>query len=94
MTAPLDPIDTFMPWADEEEKSLLKRVRWTYHAADARAKRSPSGDARTAFWLAAQTASAWTTERASKEKLWLVLHTCSQLLMAGNNYELLEGGDA
>ncbi len=94
MTVPLDPIDTFMPWADDAEKVLRKRVRWTHHASAARADRSPSGDARTAFWLAAQTASAWTTTRASKEQLWLVLHTCSQLLMAGNGYELLEGGDS
>jgi hypothetical protein len=90
----LDPIDIFMPWADDEEKALRKRVRWTHHAAAARGDRSPSGEARTVFWLAAQTASGWTTARASKEQLWLVLHTCSQLLMAGNNYELLEGGDA
>jgi len=94
MSAPLDPIDTFMPWADDDEKALRKRVRWMHHAAGARGERSPSGNARTAFWLAAQTASAWTTARANKDELWLVLNTCSQLLMAGNNYELLEGGDA
>ena len=91
---PLDPIDTFMPWADDEEKALRRRVRWTHHAAGARGQRSPSGNARTVFWLAAQTASAWTTAHANKEELQLVLHTCSQLLIAGNNYEILEGGDA
>lgn len=94
MTVPLDPIDTFMPWVGLDEKVLRKRIRWTHHAAGARGERSPSGNARTAFWLAAQTASAWTTARANKDELLLVLNTCSQLLMAGNNYELLEGGDA
>ena len=92
--SPVDPIDTFMPWCSPDEKALRKRLRWTHHSADARAKRSPSGEARNAFWLAAQTASEWTTKAASKQKLWLVLHTCSQLLMAGNNYEIIEGGDA
>jgi hypothetical protein len=92
--APLDPIGTFMPWADDEEKALRRRVQWTHHAANARANRSLSGEARNAFWLAAQTASAWTTARASKKQLRLVLHTCSQLLGAGNNYELLEGGES
>lgn len=94
MNAPLDPIDTFMPLADDKEKALRKRLRWIHHAAVAREQRSPSADARTAFWLAAQTASAWTTAPASKDRLRLVLHTCSQLLMAGNNYELLEAGAA
>ena len=89
----LDPIDAFVPGASDDEKALRRRVHGVQGAATARASHSPSGKARTLFWQAAQAAAEWTFAPASKDQLRDVLRACSQMLCAGNIFEMLEGGE-
>lgn len=85
-----DAIDIFAPGADDAEKALRRRIARAQATGSARAARSKSDDARALWWMVAQSASAWTFARASKDDLTDVLRACAQMFCAANTFERLE----
>lgn len=95
MNAPpnLDPIRTFLPGRPETEYALRRRIHRAQAACTSRATRSDRWRARAILWIAAQAAADWQFKATSEEELADIITALTQLTLAANIIERLEGPD-
>lgn len=86
-----DPVDTFMPWIDEEEKALRQRLHRALTISAARAPTAVSKSARALYWQCNLVAAEWAFKRAPAADLEDIANALVRLFMAAGALERIEG---
>jgi NADH:ubiquinone oxidoreductase subunit C len=88
-----DAVGIFAPWCDEAERALRIRIHKARDGATAKATRCKHGNARTVYWLAAQTASDRVYARIPAEDLKETIENLARLFLVAHWIERSEAPD-
>lgn len=82
-----DPVAAFMPWAQEEERSLRRRLLAFQQRAGTRSRQSEDDRARFQWMLAHEIAAESAFATAPAEHLQEVLQTITRIAMVAGSLE-------
>jgi hypothetical protein len=88
-----DPIGTFMPWTDQSEWTLRRRLVNARNIATARATSSRHSRARGLYWLTSYIAGDWMLTPAPADDLKDMADTLVRLFLCAGAIERLEAPD-
>lgn len=82
-----DPVAAFMPWVEENERQLRRRVLRCQQTASTGAINCTSDRARTLYWIACDIAAETAFAPASQDHLRDVIANIARLFMAAGAIE-------
>lgn len=82
-----DPVAAFMPWVEEDERQLRRRVLKCQQISSTRATSATSDRARTLYWIACDIAAETAFAPAKPDHLKDVLATLARMFMAAGAIE-------
>jgi hypothetical protein len=88
-----DPIGLFMPWIEESERLLRRRLLRARNLASASACRCRSDQARTLYWMVDDAAAKWVLAPAHAGDLKALVDSLARLVTVAGTFEQLEAAD-
>jgi hypothetical protein len=85
-----DPVAAFMPWVEDNERGLRRRLLAFQQRAGTRARTSDNDQARTLWWMICDTAAGNAFAPASPSHLQDVLAALSRLSLSADAFERWE----
>ena len=89
-----DPIGLFMPWIEESERFLRRRLLKARNLASATAWHCRSEKARTLYWIVNEAAAEWMLTPADPEDLKELADSLVWLFTVAGTFERLEAEHA
>ncbi len=87
-----DPVAAFMPWVEDTERGLRRRMLAFQQRAGTRARLCEDDRARTLWWMICDTAASYAFAPASPAILHDLLKTLARLSLCADAFE--RGGSA
>lgn len=82
-----DPLASFMPWIEEDERQLRRRVLRCQQMSSSSARNATSDRARTIYWIACDIAAETAFAPATTDHLKDILATLARMFMAAGSIE-------